>query len=42
MANRGNMDISEQRGTYSDFLKFTKWVTIIVVATVVLLALTVA
>lgn len=42
MADRGQMDISEHRETYSDFLKFTKWSIISVASILIILALTVA
>ena len=36
----GSMDISEQRATFNLFYSLTKWGTVVVVAAVVLLALT--
>lgn len=42
MADRGHMDISAHRETYTDFLKFAKWTTIIIIGTLIVLAATVA
>lgn len=37
---QGTMDISEQRATFNLFYNLTKWGTVLVIAVVVLLALT--
>lgn len=42
MSERGTMDVTAQRGTYSDFTKLVKWTTISVALVLIILAITIA